>query len=111
MRRQGIDIDSRVEERRATYGEEGLTPPEGVSEQEYLEEEVAMEFLGGIGEESPELLNKITAENPGLIRRFINTLKNLWGRLTGNQRLECAKSLSPAVLKLPAHDAYKRINS
>lgn len=89
MRQMGVDVDGRIEERRATYGEEGLTPPEGVTEQEYIEEEVAMDFLGGISENDVETLNRIAAKEPGLIQRFINGLKKIWGKLTGDQKLLC----------------------
>ena len=93
MRSQGIDVDSRVEERRNQYREDfanyGLEWDENTQDAAYFEEEVAADFLGGIAEEDTETLNKIAAEQPGLIRRFIEGLKKIIGRLTGEQKSEC----------------------
>lgn len=90
MRRQGRDIDGLVETKREIYrkqfAEMGQAWDEEQMNQAYFEEEVAADFIGEICRADSETLDRIAAEEPGLIRRIINALRNMLARITGNQQ-------------------------
>lgn len=90
MRRQGRDIDGLVETKREIYrkqfAEMGQAWDEEQMNQAYFEEEVAADFIGEICRADSETLDRIAAEEPGLIRRIINALRQLLARITGNQQ-------------------------
>lgn len=90
MRRQGRDIGGLVETKREIYrkqfAEMGQAWDEEQMNQAYFEEEVAADFIGEICRADSETLDRIAAEEPGLIRRIINALRNMLARITGNQQ-------------------------
>lgn len=90
MRRQGRDIDGLVESKREKYRKQfagmGIAWNEAEYDRAYFEEEVAADFIGEICRADSEALDRIAAEEPGLIRRIINALRNMLARITGNQQ-------------------------
>ena len=92
MRKQGMDVDSMVEERRQSYREDfeafGLPFPEN-ADTAYFEEEVMSKYLGEEAEKDPEILNKIAKDEPGLLQRILNMLRRLVDTLTGKQKSDC----------------------
>ena len=97
MRRQGRDIDGLVETKREIYrkqfAEMGQAWDEEQMNQAYFEEEVAADFIGEICKADSRTLDKIAAEEPGLIRRIINALRQLLGRLTGSRQATCEQAI------------------
>lgn len=93
MRGEGYDVESMVEERRNAYREDferlGIAFDENKNDTAFFEEEVAMGFIGDICENNPELLNKIAAEQPGLIQRILDALRKIVDTLTGRERDAC----------------------
>ena len=87
MRRQGRDVDALAEEKEALYRKQfGAAFDEQKMDRAYFEEEVAADFIGEICRADSATLDKIAAEEPGLIRRIINALRNMLARITGNQQ-------------------------
>lgn len=92
MRKQGMDVDSMVEERRQSYREDfeafGLPFPEN-ADTAYFEEEVMSKYLGEEAEKDPEILNKIAKDEPGLLQRILDMLRRLVDTFTGKQKSDC----------------------